>query len=96
MGFLYQPDTVLTASDLETLAVGLLRELPLPGVEDCGFDSGIIWKTVTQAAIDQKSIKAVTDTTRRTYFPFQLFNAGRPVAPQSSKLRKIGANKPQV
>ncbi|MEF8826668.1 MAG: ISH3 family transposase, partial [Halapricum sp.] len=67
MRFLYHPDTVLTASDLETLAVSLLQELPLPGVEDCGFDSGIIWETVTQAAVDQKSIKAVTDTTRRTY-----------------------------
>ena len=67
MRFLYHPDTVLTASDLETLAVSLLQELPLPGVEAAVFDSGIIWKTVTQAAVDQKSIKAVTDTTRRTY-----------------------------
>ena len=30
---LYQPDTVLTASDLETLAEGLLSEIPIPGVE---------------------------------------------------------------
>ncbi|TKX73446.1 ISH3 family transposase [Halorubrum sp. GN11_10-6_MGM] len=67
MRFLYHPDTVLTASDLESLAVSLLLELPLPGVEAAVFDSGIIWETVTQAAVDQKSIKAVTDTTRRTY-----------------------------
>ncbi|MDB2245180.1 ISH3 family transposase [Halorubrum ezzemoulense] len=67
MRFLYHPDTVLTAPDLESLAVSLLQELPLPGVEDCRFDSGVIWETVTQAAVDQKSIKAVTDTTRRTY-----------------------------
>jgi hypothetical protein len=33
MKFLYHPDTVLTASDLEALAVGLLSVLPLPGVE---------------------------------------------------------------
>jgi len=33
MRFLYHPDTVLTASDLESLAVSLLHELPLPGVE---------------------------------------------------------------
>ncbi len=33
MRFLYQPDTVLTASDLETLALGLLDEIPIPGVE---------------------------------------------------------------
>ncbi|MCQ1021463.1 ISH3 family transposase, partial [Acinetobacter baumannii] len=33
----------------------------------CGFDSGIIRETLLQAAVDQKSIKAVTDTTQRTY-----------------------------
>ena len=67
MRFLYHPDTVLTASELETLALGLLAEVPIPGVEGCGFDSGIIRETLLQAAVDQKSIKAVTDTTRRTY-----------------------------
>ncbi|MDB2246614.1 ISH3 family transposase, partial [Halorubrum ezzemoulense] len=65
--FLYHPDTVLTAPDLESLAVSLLQELPLPGVEAAVFDSGVIWETITQAAVDQKSIKAVTDTTHRTY-----------------------------
>jgi len=64
---LYQPDTVLTASDLETLAEGLLSEIPIPGVEAAVFDSGIIRRTLLQAAVDQKSIKAVTDTTRGTY-----------------------------
>ncbi|OYR64258.1 ISH3 family transposase [Halorubrum ezzemoulense] len=67
MRFLYHPDTVFTAPDLESLAVSLLQELPLPGVEAAVFDSGVIWETVTQAAVDQKSIKAVTDTARRTY-----------------------------
>ncbi|RQG95053.1 ISH3 family transposase [Natrarchaeobius oligotrophus] len=67
MKFLYHPDTVLTASELETLAVGLLAEIPIPGVEGCGFDSGIIRRTFLQAAVDQKSIKAVTDTTLGTY-----------------------------
>ena len=67
MRFLYQPDSFLTASDLETLAEGLLSEIPIPGVEGCGFDSGIIRRTLLQAAVDQKSIKAVTDTTRGTY-----------------------------
>jgi len=33
MKFLYQPDTALTASDLETLALDLLAEIPIPGVE---------------------------------------------------------------
>ncbi|AUX07821.1 transposase IS4 family protein [Halalkaliarchaeum desulfuricum] len=64
---LYHPDTVLTASDLETLALGLLAEIPIPGVEGCSFDSGIIRRTLLQATVDQKSIKAVTDTTRGTY-----------------------------
>lgn len=65
--FLYQPDTVLTASDLEILALDLLDEIPIPGVEGCGFDPGIIRQTLLQAAIDQKSVKAVTDTTCGTY-----------------------------
>jgi len=39
--FLYHPDTVLTAAKLETLALDLLSEIPIPGVEGCGFDSGI-------------------------------------------------------
>jgi len=67
MKFLYHPDAVLTASDLETLALGLLSEVPIPGVEGCSFDSGIIRQTLLQAAVDQKSIKAVTDTTLGTY-----------------------------
>ncbi|WP_207212776.1 hypothetical protein [Halogeometricum borinquense] len=67
MKFLYHPDTVLTAADLETLALDLLAEIPIPGVEGCGFDSGIIRQTLLQAAVDQKSIKAVTDTTLGTY-----------------------------
>jgi hypothetical protein len=33
MKFLYHPDTVLTASDLEKLALSLLVEIPIPGVE---------------------------------------------------------------
>ena len=64
MKFLYHPDTVLTVSDLETLALDLLSEIPIPGVEAAAFDSGIIRQTLLQAAVDQKSIKAVTDTTR--------------------------------
>jgi len=67
LNFLYHPDTVLTASDLEILAEGLLEEIPIPGVEATAFDSGIIRRTLLQAAVDQKSIKAVTDTTRGTY-----------------------------
>ena len=65
--FLYHPDTVLRAADLEKLALGLLAEIPIPGVEGCGFDSEILRQTLLQAAVDQKSIKAVTDTTRGTY-----------------------------
>lgn len=67
LNFLYHPDTVLTAAGLETLAGSLLADIPIPRVEGCGFDSEIICRTFLQAAIDQKSIKAVTDPTRRTY-----------------------------
>jgi hypothetical protein len=65
--YLYHPDTVLTASDLETIALNLLAEVPIPRVEGCGFNSGIIRQTLLQAAVDQKSIETVTDTTRGTY-----------------------------
>jgi hypothetical protein len=65
--FLYHPDTVLTASDLETLAEGILSEIPIPGVEAAVFDSGIIRQTLLHAAVGQKSVKAVTDSTRNTY-----------------------------
>ena len=67
MRFLYHPDTVLTASDLETLAEGILSEIPIPGVEAAVFDSGIIRQTLLHAAVGQKSVKAVTDSTRNTY-----------------------------
>src|SRR6056297_698915 len=66
MKLLYHPDTVLTAADLEKLALDLLSEIPIPGVEGYGFDSGIIRQTLLQAAVDQKSIKAVTDSTLGT------------------------------
>jgi hypothetical protein len=55
------------AADLEILAEGLLEEIPIPGVKGCGFDSGIIRWTLLQAAVDQTSIKAVTESTRETY-----------------------------
>ena len=64
---LSQPDSVFTASDIEILAKVLLTKLPILGVEGCGFNSGIIRQTFLQAAVDQKSIKTVTDTTHRTY-----------------------------
>lgn len=67
MRFLYHPDTVLTAAALETLAEAIVSEIPIPGVDGCDFDAGIIRKTLLQAAVDQKSIKAVTDSTRTTY-----------------------------
>ena len=67
MQFLYHPDTVLTAADLETLAVSLLAWLPLPGVEGDTFDPEVIWRTVTRASVRQKSTKAVTDNSLKTY-----------------------------
>jgi hypothetical protein len=67
MKCLYHPDTAITASDLEILAEVLLVEIPIPGVEGCHFDSGIIRQTLLKAAVDQTSIKAVTESTRGTY-----------------------------
>ncbi|WP_220222495.1 hypothetical protein [Haloplanus salinus] len=60
MKFPSYPDTVLTASDLETFALGLTSEMPIPGVEGCGFGSRIVQQTLLQAAVDQKSSRAVT------------------------------------
>ncbi|CCQ33197.1 conserved hypothetical protein [Halorhabdus tiamatea SARL4B] len=45
----------------------LFAEVPIPGVEGCGFDSWIVRQTFLQPAVNQESIKAVTDTTRGTY-----------------------------
>ncbi len=42
-------------------------KIPIPRVEGCGFDSEIIRQTLLQAAVDQKSIRAVTDSIRGTY-----------------------------
>jgi hypothetical protein len=67
MQFLYHPDIVLTASGLENLAPEPLSQIPIPGVEAAAFDSGIIRQTILQAAVEQTSIKAVTDDTRGTY-----------------------------
>jgi len=57
MRFLYQPDTLLTASGLENLALDLLAEIPISGVEAAAFDSGIICQTLLQAAVDQNPSK---------------------------------------
>jgi hypothetical protein len=67
MKFLYHPDTTLTAANLEILAEGLPAEIPIPGVEGSGFDSGIVRRTLLHAAVGQTSIKAVTESTRGTY-----------------------------
>jgi len=67
MKFLSYPDTVLTASDLETSVLGPTLEMPVPRVEGCGFGSRIVQQTLLQAAVGQKSIRAVTDTARGTY-----------------------------
>jgi len=51
--FFYHPDIVLTDADLEIFSEGLLAEIPIPGVEAAAFDSGIIRRTLLQAAADQ-------------------------------------------
>ena len=37
---LHQPDSVVTAADLKTVALELLSEIPIPEVEAAAFDSG--------------------------------------------------------
>ena len=54
--FLCHPDPVRTASDLGIWAIGLLSEIPIPGVDGCIFDSGISWEALLNATVDQKSI----------------------------------------
>jgi len=56
-----------TTADLEAFANGLVSELLPPGVQGSVFDSGCVWMTLLQAAVDQKPIKPVTDSTLGTY-----------------------------
>jgi hypothetical protein len=67
LNLLYHQDTLLTPTDLEILAESLLAEIPISGVEGAAFDSGIIRRTLLQAAINQILIKAVAKNTRGTY-----------------------------
>jgi hypothetical protein len=77
MNFLYHPDTVLTASELGTIMLGLLTEIPIPRVEAAAFDSGIIRQTLLQAAVDQRSIKAFTDTRNYRQYSSLALRTGR-------------------
>lgn len=50
MKFLYYPDTVLTTADLDTIALDLLAEIPIPEVEV--FNSRIIRRMLLQVGAD--------------------------------------------
>ena len=58
---LLHPDEIITAADLESLALEYLRTLPVPGVESRTLDPNEGWTTVLHAAVEQTSIHDICD-----------------------------------
>ena len=63
---LCHPDEMITAADLESLALEYLTALPIPGVEGRTLDPQDGWATVLQAAVEQTSVHDVTKQTANT------------------------------
>ena len=63
---IYNPDTTITASDLESFALGYLTVLPIRGVEGRTLDPDDAWATVLHAAVEQTSIHDITEQTTDT------------------------------
>lgn len=63
---LENPDTFITAADLESLALEDLKLLPIPGVEGRTLDPDDGWATVLHAAVEQTSIHDICDQTTDT------------------------------
>ena len=63
---LTDPDEQISAADMETLALDLLSELPMEGVEGSPLDADVIWKTVERAATDTTSVHHVVENTDET------------------------------
>jgi len=61
-----QPDGVLSAGDIKEVAVDVIGELPLPGIEGSPLDSGDIWPVVTMASVNQTSVWETTSQTDDT------------------------------
>lgn len=60
------PDKIITAADLESLALEYLRPLPIPGVAGRTLDPDDAWETVLHAAVEQTSIHDICDQTTKT------------------------------
>ena len=60
---LKNPDTFITAADLESLALEYLKLLPISGVEGRTLDPDDGWATVLHAAVEQTSIHDICDQT---------------------------------
>ncbi|WP_114578608.1 ISH3 family transposase [Saliphagus sp. LR7] len=63
---LTNPDTTITAADLESLALQHLTELPVPGVEGRALDPEKAWAAVLSAAVEQTSIHDICAQTINT------------------------------
>ena len=63
---LIHPDKIITAANLESLALEYLRQLPIPGVEGRTLDPDDGWATVLHAAVEQTSIHDICTQTTNT------------------------------
>ena len=63
---LCHPDKIITAADLESLALEYLTPLPIPGVEGRILDPDNAWATVLHAAVEQTSIHDICTQTTKT------------------------------
>ena len=54
-----QPGGFLSAWDIKGVAVDVIRELPLPGIEGLPLDPGGIWSVVILASANQTSVREV-------------------------------------
>ena len=52
-----QLDGFLSAWDVKGVAVDVIRELPLPGIEGSPLDPGGIWSVVILASANQTSVR---------------------------------------
>lgn len=60
---LTQPDKIISAADLESVALEYLRLLPIPGVEGRTLDPADGWATVLHAAVEQTSVHDICSQT---------------------------------
>jgi hypothetical protein len=61
-----EPDGVLSAVDAKYVAIDVIGQLPLRGIEGSSPDSGDIWPVVTMASVNHSSVWEVTSQTDDT------------------------------